>query len=114
MSGQSILDSTSALFRRQLMSFLQEKIYIHTDKPYYISREKIWFRAHLLDAALHGPALMSRYVYVELINPLNIVIRRIKIRQDEEGVYSGNVLLGVSPTISTKPPLRDFRAHIKY
>ena len=77
-----------SLFYNQLAIFPQEKIYLHTDKPYYISGERIWFRAHLVNAATHIPEPVSRYVYVELINPLDSIVTRVKIRQ-EEGAYHG-------------------------
>ncbi|MDR2037913.1 MAG: TonB-dependent receptor plug domain-containing protein [Bacteroidales bacterium] len=92
-AGQSILDSASAQFNKQLVVFPQEKIHVHTDKPYYISGERIWFRAHLVDAVSHKLDFASWYIYVELINPLDIIINRVKIRQDEKGVYSGNIVL---------------------
>jgi len=84
----SVEDSLTYLFNRQLYVFPQEKIYLHTDKPYYISGEKIWFRAYLVDAASHIPNPISRYVYVELINPVDSVVTRVKIR-NEENVYQG-------------------------
>ena len=87
-----IPDSLASLFYSQLNIFPQEKIYVHTDKPYYISGEKIWFRAYLVDAITHVPASASRYVYVELINPLDSVIVRVKIRPDEEAFY-GHLLI---------------------
>ena len=70
VKGQSPeIDSLKVFFQRQLLAYPQEKIYLHTDKPYYLNGEKIWFRAHLVDAVLHRQATASRYVYVELINP---------------------------------------------
>ena len=78
----------TSLFDKQLEVFPQEKIYLHTDKPYYISSERIWFRAYVADAKSHEPVPVSRYVYVELINPLDMVVARVKIRQ-EEGAYHG-------------------------
>jgi len=77
-----------SLFYNQLAIFPQEKIYLHTDKPYYLSGERIWFRAHLANATTHIPEPVSRYVYVELINPLDSVVTRVKIVQ-EEGAYHG-------------------------
>ena len=50
-------DSLALLFDNQLAVFPQEKIHVHTDKPYYISGERIWFRAHLADAASHTPSV---------------------------------------------------------
>jgi len=92
--GQNDLpDSLVLSFHRQLLFFPQEKIHLHTDKSYYISGEHIWFRAHLVDAATHIPATASRYVYVELINPLDTVVTRVKILQDEGGAYYGHLLI---------------------
>lgn len=72
----------------QLFWYPQEKIYAHTDKSYYIPSERIWFRAYLLDAASHMPLINSRYVYVELINPLGKVVKRVKIKP-HDNIYSG-------------------------
>ena len=88
----SVSDSLAILFNHQMNVFPQEKIYIHTDKPYYITGESIWFRAYLADAATHIPTPVSRYVYVELINPLDSIVTRVKIRQ-EEGAYHGYLLI---------------------
>jgi len=79
-------------FKQQLSVFPQEKIYLHTDKPYYISGERIWFRAYIADAATHVPFLLSRYVYVELINPSDSIITRVKIIREEDS-YHGHLLI---------------------
>ena len=79
-------------FEKQLSLFPQEKIHLHTDKPYYLSGERIWFRAHVANAATHIPFPISRYVYVELINPLDSIVTRVKILEDE-GAYHGYLLI---------------------
>jgi len=84
---RSIPDSLKYLFLKQLTVFPQEKIYLHTDKSYYITGEKIWFRAYLVDAVTHVPFPASRYVYVELFNPLDSLISRVKIRNDNNAYY---------------------------
>ena len=84
----NIQDRLVSSFEKQSEVFQQEKIYIHTDKPYYISGEKILFRAYLVDAQDHKPVSESRFVYVELINSFNMVTTRVKILQ-EEGTYHG-------------------------
>jgi len=78
------------LFTRQMLAFPQEKVYLHTDKSCYVAGEKIWFRAHLADASMHIPATVSRYLYVELIDPLDSVLVRVKIRP-ENGCYAGRI-----------------------
>jgi len=82
-----------SVFHSQLAVFPQEKIYLHTDKPYYLSGERIWFRAHLVNAATHIPEPVSRYVYVELINPLDSIVTRVKILHDDSGAYHGYLLI---------------------
>lgn len=75
----------------QILLFPQEKLYLQIDKPLYLSGEKIWFRAYLVDATLHRPVL-NQYVYVELINPIDSVVSRARIRQNQ-GTYSGYIPL---------------------
>ena len=108
--GQNELrDSLVSSFHSQLQVFPQEKVYLHTDKPCYLSGEQLWFRAHLADAATHVPATASRYVYVELINPLDTVVTRVKILH-EEGAYHGHL------TIPADAPEGDYiiRAYTTY
>lgn len=82
------LDSIKYKFHTQLSKFPQEKIYAQIDKPYYITGENIWFRAHLVNAGSNLPDTTSRYIYAELINPIDSVIDRVKVRP-QNGAYSG-------------------------
>ena len=73
----------------QIVIFPKEKIYVQTDKQFYISGEKIWFRAYLVDAVIHKPVSLQ-YVFVELVSPSDSVVCRVKIRQNL-GVFSGYI-----------------------
>ena len=86
--GEATIDSVFHRFNTQLRVFPQEKLYIHTDKPYYAGGEKIWLSAYLLDGASHKPADYSRYIYIELLNGKDSVVNRVKLRPDK-GSYSG-------------------------
>lgn len=93
--SQSVnLPSKDSLVNRiieQIVLFPQEKIHLHTDKPVYIAGETIWFRAHVANAVIHTP-LTSQYVYAELINPLDSVVVRIKVKPTD-GAFSGHINL---------------------
>ena len=54
--------------------FLQEKIYVHTDKPYYYPGEIIWFKGYIKYRALSLKDSLSTTVYTELIGPGNKII----------------------------------------
>lgn len=84
-------DSAERFMLQQLAEFPQEKIYIQTDKGAYLSGERIWVRTHLQDALTHRPILLSRYVYVELLSPTDNLVKRIKVRPDSTGAYSGHI-----------------------
>lgn len=79
-------------FTKQLYLFPQEKIHLHIDKHDYLSGGRIWIKAYLVDAALHTPATESRYVYADLLDPLGIIVSRIKMRRDDD-VFSGCIHL---------------------
>ena len=65
-----------------------EKVYLQTDRDHYAAGEKIWFRAYLLDAVTHKPSEYSRYVYVDLVDRMDSVRLRVKIRQTDS-IYAG-------------------------
>ncbi|MCL1934744.1 MAG: TonB-dependent receptor plug domain-containing protein [Candidatus Azobacteroides sp.] len=90
---ETVTDSVIANITKQLSVFPHEKIYLHTDKPYYITGEKIFFRAFLVDAFSNEAAVLSRYIYVELINPADSVVQRLKIRPDENHLFYGAIPL---------------------
>ena len=75
-------------FLDQIRTFPQEKIHVTTDRDAYIAGDTVWLRAHCVDAATLEPLSASRYVYVELRTPDNLLVRRIKVLQ-RGGVYAG-------------------------
>ncbi|MBR6488973.1 MAG: hypothetical protein IKT03_00375 [Muribaculaceae bacterium] len=79
----------------QVYNYPQEKIHVMTDKPYYITGDTIWLRAFVVDALSHKPVDASKFVYVELISPMNTVDMRIKIKE-RDGVFKG--YLPLDPT----------------
>lgn len=93
LSSVGTTDSTSIknLFLRQIAAFPQEKIHIQTDKSAYVVGDTLWMRIHLVDALLLKQANASRYVYVELLNPLANIIERVMIRPDSLGYFYGHL-----------------------
>lgn len=71
---------------------LGEKIYMQTDKPYYSAGENIWFKAYLVNATNNTATAYSKYIYVELINRLDSVIYRVKVKNDSTG-FAGYIKL---------------------
>src|ERR1017187_9483157 len=60
---------------------LKEKIYLQTDKSFYISGEICWFKSYVVDASRNKPFTLSKVAYVELLN------------RDSKPVLQGKILL---------------------
>ena len=83
---------------RQTMSFPQEKIHVHTDKSKYLAGETVWFRAFLADYNSNTPFVDSHYIYGDLYDPADSLVMRVKIQQDNDGVFKG--YLNLLPQLS--------------
>jgi len=55
-----------------------EKTYIHTDKPYYTTKDTIWFKNYLVNGITHKQTNKSNVVYVELISPKDSILYKEK------------------------------------
>jgi hypothetical protein len=79
--------------KEALLPFLEEKFYIHTDKPYYYPGENIWFKGYV---NYREPAMrdsLSRTVYVELVNAKKKEIIFTRTLKVEEGRFQGDIFL---------------------
>jgi len=63
----------------------QQKIYIQTDKPYYVSGDEMYGKIYLVNESRWKiDSLRSKKIYVELVNPKNQVIDKTIVN----GIYS--------------------------
>ena len=109
--AQSLCSDTIAnRMWRQLSVFPQEKLYAQTDRAEYTCGDTIWVRHHVVDALTGMPSHVSRYVYVELINPLGKLVGRYMMRQNEQSNVYGYI-----PTDFDMPSgTYMFRAYTRY
>ena len=75
---QSFLDTVKNTFNRD-QRFMQEKLYLHTDKDVYFTGETIWFKLYYVDATFHQPMDVSKVAYVEIISADHKPVMQIKI-----------------------------------
>lgn len=72
-----------------------EKVYLHLDKPYYAVGDDIWFKAYATNTTVKGLSLMSKIMYVELINEKDSLTRQLKLPL-MNGVSWGNIKIADS------------------
>lgn len=64
-------------------SLLSEKLWLHTDKPYYGAGEMIWYKGYLVGGITHrAEDAPSNFIYVELLDRKDSVVIREKIKRD--------------------------------
>lgn len=68
-----------------------EKVYLHFDKPYYSVADTMWFKAYLT-MEQNLPSLLSKIVYVDVINGNDSLVNTIKLPV-VAGVAAGNIPL---------------------
>ncbi len=90
-------DSLAMRLAYQVWIAPQEKVYVSTNRDFYISGDTLRFRIYLVDAATHQrPELASKFVYVDLLNPFGEAVDRLKI-QEKDGVFAG--ILPINPEL---------------
>ena len=84
-------DIITSRMTEQLNMYPKEKLHVHIDRSCYLPGDTLWFKAYMVNASSHIPIRLSRYVYVELVNPENETIDRVKIRPDEMNQFHGYI-----------------------
>jgi hypothetical protein len=72
---------------------LFEKIYIHTDKPYYYPGETMWLKGYLNYSDYTRRDTLSGTVYLELINGIDKSIVRSKVLKIDSGSFHSDFIL---------------------
>ena len=61
----------------------QEKIYLQTDKSYYVGGEDIWIKTWC--TTIDGPTFLSRIVYIDIVDQKGIVVQKKMYQLDSLG-----------------------------
>jgi hypothetical protein len=89
---QAELDSIQRRFKDHRETFLQEKIYVHVDRPHYVTGETMWFKIYYTDGVRHRPLQLSRVCYLEVIDELGTSVLQTKVRI-QKGGGSGSLFI---------------------
>ncbi|GAB3167296.1 MG2 domain-containing protein [Telluribacter humicola] len=64
-------------------STLQEKLFVHLDRPLYVVGETLWFKTYCIDASTHRPLDVSKIAYLEVLDKESNPVVQIKIALDK-------------------------------
>lgn len=95
LSQKAQLPAVQAAFSRYQQSHFQEKVFVHTDKSFYLAGELVWFKVYCVDANENKPLDMSKVAYIEIIDRANKPVMQAKIAL-QNGSGHGSFLLPAS------------------
>jgi hypothetical protein len=87
------LDKLVATLQKWTDSIPQEKVYLHTDKPYYALGDTIWFKGYVTIGSRHQLSKLSGALYVDLITEKDSIIKSLKL-PITSGMVMGDFTLG--------------------
>ncbi len=82
---QDSLNSLLGKFDRYRNETLQEKLFVHTDRSFYLTGETMWFKVYDVDGSFHMPLDVSKVVYLEILDQDNKAVLQTKIGMKEGG-----------------------------
>ena len=88
----SDIDSLRKQFQDYQLHSPQEKLFIHTDKTFYLTGETIWFKVYLVDASFHKATGVSSISYVEVLNNDLKPVMQVKVSMNT-GTGSGFLII---------------------
>ncbi|MBG6235185.1 hypothetical protein IWX76_001753 [Pedobacter sp. CAN_A7] len=78
-----INDDPFSLILKKMEAYVQthpqEKVHLHLDKPYYAIGDDIWFKAYVINTQEGAPSLLSKSLYVELLNESDAIKYQLKL-----------------------------------
>jgi hypothetical protein len=87
--NENINQLTHQFQQSQLQSF-QEKVFVHTDKQFYVAGETIWFKLYDVDGYEHKPFTHTKVAYVEVVGKDQKPILQARVAIDS-GVGYGSL-----------------------
>src|SRR5918993_1098454 len=85
----------TARFNQYQQQGLQERMFLHTDKEFYVAGEICWFKVYSVDAVFHKPLDVSKVAYVELLDNSNRAVLQSKVEM-ENSTGSGSLYVPVT------------------
>ncbi|MBC7920131.1 MAG: hypothetical protein H7Z75_03490 [Ferruginibacter sp.] len=74
---------------------LQEKVFVHADRSFYLTGETLWFKVYCVDGTFHRPLDLSKVAYLEVMDRDRKPVLQTKITL-EKGSGSGALTLPTS------------------
>jgi len=66
LAQENVINGIAEQFDKYRTQALQEKLFVHTDKNFYVAGEIMWFKVYVMDGHFNKPLDLSKIAYVEI------------------------------------------------
>lgn len=73
------MNAISSIFNNYHQGLLKEKLFVNTDKNFYVTGEILWLKIYDVDASTHKPLDVSKVAYVEIFDSSHSHLLQAKI-----------------------------------
>ena len=106
-----VFNNIQSQFKNYSSQALQEKLFVHTDKSFYVTGEIIWFKVYNVDGNFNRPLNISKVAYIEVLNKDQKPVLQAKVAlKDAHG--NGSFFIPVS-LLSGNYKLRAYTSWMK-
>lgn len=96
-SSAQVLSKVQSNFAAYQGNNLQEKLYVHTNKTFYVTGEILWFKIYCFNGGTNKMLSLSKVAYVDILDDNHVAVLQAKIAL-KDGTGSGSLLIPVSLT----------------
>jgi hypothetical protein len=90
--AQDFSESVKKQFDQYSQKALQEKLYVHLNKTFYLAGEILWFKVYYVEGSSNKPFDLSKVAYVELLDKDNKPAMQAKVAL-QNGYGSGSLYI---------------------
>jgi hypothetical protein len=94
-NAQDVFTGIPEQFKQYCNRNQPEKLYVHTDKDFYLAGELLWFKIYNVDGAAFHPVDLSKIAYIEILDKENKPVMQAKVAL-QKGKGNGSFYLPVS------------------
>lgn len=92
LAQENVAGEIASQFDKYRVSAVQEKLFVHTDKNFYVAGEIMWFKIYNVDGSFNKPFDLSKVAYVEIFADDQKPVLQAKIAL-KDGTGNGSFLI---------------------
>jgi hypothetical protein len=79
VNADAQVNAIESSFNQYQQKNLHEKLFVHTDKSFYLSGEILWVKVYDVDGATNKPLKISKTAYIDILDKANNPVMQAKI-----------------------------------